>query len=455
MRNRLFSLVAVFAAAFVLVACFDDEKDDASNGYDETAITLFSVESINVPKDTLTKAGADTVVISALKPKKYKFYIDQITGTVYNPDSLPYGADATKVIVSVTNKNGGRVFIKSTTDESFTAFSTKDSIDFSQPRIFRTYTVNGAAYRDYTVKVNVHKEKGDDFVWNSLGTQTALVALSAKKAFVDNGRIYVFGVKSGRTYGYYSSETDGQTWTEITTTFAQDAYKSVVAQNGVLYLVDNQQLMSSTDAQTWQAIGSESLATLLGSCETELYGLTTSGDVKVSTDGGLTWNAETFDADVAKFPTSNVSYTVHSLKTNTNITQIMLAGEVSGTQKTNVWTKMVDKQATATYKWSFVEVETGLVLPAMPNLHLIRYDGKDLALGTDSNASKGVVVSADGGITWKRNTLYPYPLNFTASTSFAAAVDSNHFIWIFNGGNVWKGRLTRLGWASSQKEFMR
>ena len=38
-----------------------------------------------------------------------------------------------------------------------------DSIDFSQPRIIEVYSQNGEYRKTYTITVNVHKQRGNEF----------------------------------------------------------------------------------------------------------------------------------------------------------------------------------------------------------------------------------------------------------------------------------------------------
>ncbi|WP_257876140.1 C69 family dipeptidase, partial [Prevotella intermedia] len=41
-----------------------------------------------------------------------------------------------------------------------------------------------------------------------------------------------------QTLGYFTSEEDGNTWTQLPVTFAAEAYKSVIVNQGAIYLLD-------------------------------------------------------------------------------------------------------------------------------------------------------------------------------------------------------------------------
>ncbi len=58
-----------------------------------------------------------------------------------------------------------------------------------------------------------------------------------------------------------------------------------------------------------------------------------------------------------------------------------------------------------------------------------------------------MLLSRDGGITWKSDKSFTYPTGAQASTAFAATVDSDEYLWLISGTKVWCGRLNRVGWA--------
>ena len=68
------------------------------------------------------------------------------------------------------------------TSESLKYFYSTDSTDFSVPRDFNVYSNSGVAYRKYTVRVNVHKENAEDFVWKKMTTDNALAGLVGMRA---------------------------------------------------------------------------------------------------------------------------------------------------------------------------------------------------------------------------------------------------------------------------------
>ena len=163
---------------------------------------------------TTTAAGKDSIYKTSVAASSYKFNIDQINHVIFNPDSLPLGIDASKVVCTIGTKNNGIVVIKNLNNDSLKYYTSSDSIDFSQPREARVYATDGMSYQKYTIKVNVHQEDGDAFGWKQMADNNQLAALSGMKAMVLGKRIFVFGNDGGTTVGY--TTTDGNEWTTLT-----------------------------------------------------------------------------------------------------------------------------------------------------------------------------------------------------------------------------------------------
>ena len=81
------------------------------------------------------------------------------------------------------------------------------------------------------------------------------------------------------------------------------------------------------------------------------------------------------------------------------------------------------------------------------------YDKQLVALGGPSvdgtyKALEELYVSPDNGITWKKDPVYTLPESIAnSSAAFTASTDDDNHIWLIVGGEVWKGRLNRLGFA--------
>lgn len=151
------SIYYLLAALLTLVSCKSDEDVWQATLYGDASINSFTLGTLNryIAGEKTTYAGSS-----------YTMRIDPLTRTIENPDSLPIYTDNAHVICSIGTLNNGALFLKSLTDDTFPAYTSTDSIDFTQNRIFRVWASDGSGYNDYTVKVNVHKEDGELMVWS-------------------------------------------------------------------------------------------------------------------------------------------------------------------------------------------------------------------------------------------------------------------------------------------------
>ena len=248
MKRIIQCLAILFSGTFLLASCLSDDNDNNFVYYDDTAITSFSLGTVNQYLHTLSSEGEDSVYKVEITGSNYKFYIDQLKREIYNPDSLPAGTDAAHVICNVGSKNSGIVVIKNVDSDTLSYYSSSDSVDFTQPREFRVYSVGGAYYRAYKVSVNVHKEDPDSFRWNALPVEPRFTAMSGMKAVTLNGKVMLFG-SNGTATTALTADAAG-TWTALTaaTQLDADAYKSVIVKDNMLY----------TLGQQWQPLISDS-----------------------------------------------------------------------------------------------------------------------------------------------------------------------------------------------------
>ncbi|MCR5077539.1 MAG: DUF6242 domain-containing protein [Prevotella sp.] len=453
MSNKIYSFVALLMATFMMVSCLKDDNDDTVTTYNDTAITSFTLGILKQVRDTVTKAGKDSTYKASYNAAKCKFYIDQAQGLIYNPDSLPYGTDAAHVLATITAKNSGTIVIQSAKDETMTYYSSSDSIDFTTPRTLRVYASSGEGYRSYKVSVNVHKQKGNRFGWAALQANSDFAAFTAMKAVSTGDKVFVFGTDGTQTTGYMTATTDGNSWTKLSKTFTDNAYKSILAQGGKLYAADNGQILTSADGNTWTLTGTNAdIAQLVAASASELFALTADGNLIASKDNGTTWTDETLDSDAALLPASHINYTLAATTGSKSISTVMIVGNTADGKSNVAWTKLSDSNRPSTaHTWNYVESAASKYgLPLYGNLTVVNYDNASLAIGTaDSNGFGPMLLSRDGGITWKTDGSFTYPENALPAATLTAAVDSEQYVWLFSGSSIWRGRLNRIAWEQN------
>ncbi len=445
MKTTIQSLAIIFSSIILLISCLSDDTDTEVLLYNDTAITQFSLGTLN--RYLTTKATSsfdeegnpvDSIYKVEIDGSNYKFYIDQIKRTIYNTDKLPVGTDTTHVICSISSKNSGIITIKDIDSDTLNYFNSSDSINFGVPREFHIFSTDGTGHRVYTVTLNMYEEDPDSFVWKDIAVMPEIVALSDIRAV------------------YF------------------DAYKSLVASNNAVYLKSGNKLFSSTDCSSWTAeefSGSIMPATLIGVGKVNIYGLDNNGNIVCSKDNGKSWAEEDIvDSDEKQYiPTSCTGFGSFTMATDRNGERIVFVGnrDVATYPEDSVamvWNKIEEHGTSNTHKWLPCNENNNSRLPRLSNIQSMPYGGKMIALGgkglgkSTAKAFEKLYVSEDFGLTWHKDELYVLPskMDNHGSDKFAMTVDKDNYLWIFCGsdGTVWRGRLNKLGLEDIQTEFV-
>lgn len=463
MRLKMASLAAVCAALLTLASCLGSNDEVNYVYYDDTAITEFSLGSLNVYVHTKSSTGSDSVYVTTVSGSNYDFYIDQSKNEIYNVDSLPYGTDAAHVLATISSKNSGLIYLKSLKSDSLSYYSSTDSIDFSQPRTIEVVSQSAAYYRKYTVKVNVHQQKEDDFAWSRMAVQQDFAGMSGIKAVAKGDSLFVFGTDGNTTTAFVTARADGQHFAKLPVSFTAGAYANAIAGHGKLYMLDGGVLKSSADGATWTTVTTNAALThLVGYGTKEMYALSEAGRIMSSADGGVTWKADELDDNTSLLPTANLNFALLPLKTNDEMERVLLTGTRTGSANALVWSKIVDYSATATaYPWTFVDAaeDNRYSLQALSNLQVMCYGNQLVAFGTDNGTLPAAMsVSLDQGITWRTDSVYALPAQAQSGIRvLSATADADNFVWVVctGTGEVWRGRLSQLGWKKENDSFLK
>ena len=407
MRRIIIPFAMLVSALFVLASCLGSDDDEVVY-YGDTAVTSFSLGTVNRYLHTTSKSGADSVYKATYTGSSYTFYIDQMNHEIYNVDSLPTGTDVAHIVCTISTKNGGTAVWKNVNSDTLRTYSSADSIDFSQKRELRVYSNDGSTYRAYQVSVNVHKEEANVFKWSALKTNSQLAAMTSMRATCQNGKVYVYGQQGEESVCYSTPATDGNNWTKDNAPEIADVNTSAMT-------------LSDSKYAPW-------------------------------------------------LPTQDLSLIRTAKATNVDTYQLVLVGNRSvqdypADSHAVVWGCVEEvAEGSAPQPWLYYSegsVERFL-LPRLENLQAVAYGSGILALGgkgigacTDS-AFKNIYASYDNGITWKTDSRFTLPSGFqSSSSSFAMTVDADNYLWIVCGesGQVWRGRLSQLGWQTPQKTF--
>ena len=160
MKNRyLYLLLALTLVPLLLTSCKDDDEEVAvSDNCIISSVTLGSLQRTVYGSEGTTS----TVTYSG---SLYRMVIDQRAGTIVNSDSLPDHTQLSSVALTV-NFDGILSWRRASEEgAAWTAFSSGDALDLTTPVKLRVFATSGSSYRDYTLTVNVHQQRGDSTVW--------------------------------------------------------------------------------------------------------------------------------------------------------------------------------------------------------------------------------------------------------------------------------------------------
>lgn len=463
--KQIRTLCTLMTTILIMASCAGSEKETTL--YSDAAITAFSLGNLTKYTTTIDDEGDITVTKTIYKGNSYKFTIDQVNREIYNNDSLPVGTDYEHILCSITTANNGIALFKDLKEEdTYYYYTASDSIDFSSPRTVRIMSSDGQGYTDYTVKVNVHKEDGNQFVWNELKSSSEVERMKGMKALYHNDIIYLFGDLDDKTQ--IIRIKDDNNWERIgkTMNFSSNAWKNVTTMLGYFFLYDQNVLYVSTDGDQWTPASYQAeqpIKQLIGASTFELYALSMENKIMVSKDAGESWLIDNNDKP-SMLPSEDitiVNYPVYMAERCEQV--IMIGNRPAGTNDryAAVWRKIVDfddfKEGGS---WSYMDLGSmeDFLLPRLTDYNLLCYEDGLLAFGKfpvfsiESKPYLKIYQSRDNGITWKiKDKIYAFPeeMGNKETVTISSVVDNDNNIWLFctGTGEVWKGRLNSAGWT--------
>lgn len=432
----------------------------------DAAITSFSVGNYRIWYYDVNVNGHDTLVCRYESGAYHPFIIDQKNNLIYNPDSLPYGAEVNKLITSVSGE-GALYYQLYHSDDTFvdTLYTASDTIDFSRPLNFTVVSTDETYIRKYKVTVNAHTMDPDSVKWKQVA-MTGYSAPKSAKAFVRNDSLFVIGTDDNGQIVMSSCKTNEKQWnTQATDLTASADPQSATLFNGKFYILDGGKLMASVDGTTWTDADSDTeLAQIIsfsGSAYDEgiAWAVSKSGQIVSSTDMA-TWTAQ---QDLPEgFPTQCITGFSEPLANNSAIIRRTIIGiDGNSTEDNAVIFNMISTEK------EFVKmVPSGKEVkpcPRLKNLAVINYDGEFYSFGLDNwDGSKyapfqGFWQSSDHGLSWRdcskmtdEYSTWNYKMKMPAgligkNSGFVYTTDANGYIWIITENNgIWRGAINRL-----------
>lgn len=451
------AVVPAFLIAFlsVVTACGTDSYYE-STGTGDCLVTSVQLGTMNRTINTKTAAGKDTVLKATVNGTYYPMSIDQQNQTIFNVDSLPVGTDLKKVVFTTFNMQGYGV-IRSLTSNKDTLLSLTDSTDLSVPRSITVYSTNGLNKRTYTLNVRMHKEYADSFRWNKVATSVPeLAALGGKTRLVSTAdSLFAFGVKNGNPVVLLAAKNQTSHWTENTLPAGFDCSSVVEFQNRYFAIVGGRVFVSDNSSSWGDARSTFSPSSLVGGSSALLFAVK-DGKFYSSPDG-VEWT-EGSDDSPADVPATGVcGAALPVLGDELRETALVVGVKTDGTSA--VWARdVVKNNEDGDYTWRYLNPvdEAEFRCPALSNPSLAVYDGGLAIVGTTAADTVSYIsISHDNGRTWIANEINMPFATKTSSGQVLMTSDSDNFLWIINGGNIYKGRHNRLGWKDEEESFER
>lgn len=246
-------IILVPAVVAALSACNSSTADDDGymTGFDNESSTL--VKSFSLRPNNKLMQNLDSVFFS----------IDQVRGEIFNADSLPWGTDVRRLVVSVQvqSTSGVEIVMPKLSDGTDTIINllqnSTDSINFSRGSVWlRVTSANGDEERVYTVRVNVHNCNPDSLQWNMRPLQlpTRLTGVREQKTVEFQGRSFCLTRNASELQMSYADNPSRYAWDAATPSGlpADVMVRSLAASADALYIISRSgTLFSSTDGISW------------------------------------------------------------------------------------------------------------------------------------------------------------------------------------------------------------
>lgn len=454
MNKNILVLPLLLLSVLWCYSCGDDDEVVLSS---DCYISSFTLGTVIRSAVMTSSTGEDSVYYVSYDASGYCMNINQLEGTIENHDSLPLNTSVRALLVTVATSGSVIYRQADEEEENWAIYSSKDSIDFTHPQIFRVISADGSAWRDYRVSVNVHQVDGEAFVWKKISQPALWASADSLRLLVWNEKAWVFAKEGTAVRVFCSSVEDGMQWEEVLPTGCEQAdVNTLMAFDGSLYMsCADGSLVCSGDAKNWVPVESEPDGLrLVATDDTSLYAL--SGNAIWRSSDGRTWTEEALDDEPSFLPTQDVA-SVSYVQSN-GVRKVMLIGNRSQEEYPADMHAMVWGRGTLTGTevplWMYYNAssDNNYLCPRLSSLQLLHYGDVLMAFGGESldgtshEAFDAFYVSEDNGITWKTSTVYVFPDGVGGTGSvLAAATDAQNYLWLVTGDEVWRGRLNKFG----------
>lgn len=402
-----------------------------------------------------------------------KFTIDQLSGLIYNIDSLPYGTVMEKAVLTIEYASSSAVASIQVIQEAVgdtIDWNATDSLDFSEPVRFIVWAYDGSVSKTYDAWVNIHQLVPDSMEWSLYASSLTGVTMKEQAvvhyAYQGQECYLLYGEPAGTDLPYrlyYAPAGNLSKWTEIPVEglpAGQIYIPQLREYEGVLYLPSNTgALYQSTDGQKWTVVQNTPYVSYLigGINEEEHQGsalatiIQENGTLRFSSmSESQQWTIG--DEVPAAFPLTGFGYENFYAMYHEYL--MIVGGRTANNQLVNSSWATLDGKS-----WAILTDEDSHYFDRLEGPMVKAYDDKIYLIGgidAAGNAFKDIYETIDKGVTWARvDSMIILPDVYRGRGFGTLVVDENQFLHIVGGkmssrGNImqeiWRGRINRLSY---------
>ncbi len=465
MKSKTSFLGILCAVLAALSSCLNDDYNYTY--YSDTAITAFTLGTVNIEYHTTASDGSDSTYTSTYTGSQNEVYIDQLNSRIYNVDSLPVGSDLSAVLVTISTLNYGTVVIKNLTDTLWTYYSSSDSIDLSEDRTMRVLSSDGTCYKDYIVSITAHEEDEDSFTWYTMPSNDMIAQMTQMRAVTTGNQLYVYGTLTDGSHKLLTS-ADAESWSEMALPTQDGLDSAMVATDGSrLMMLAAGYVYVTEDGSSWiSSVPDVALKVLAGGNETEVYGITYDDRFAVSTDHGVTWTEDAVEEsewyDNSGFmPQHDYNVITRTSWTNDDVQRVAMIGrrdDYAANDSTTavIWAKTLDPDEDNVWYYTpfMVYGYRHYELPTLYNISAANYGDGIMATGAtaEDGGYETIYYSPDMAVTWKVPDGLTIPDDFQSMTTAQLVADENGFFYLIgadsanNSCKIYRCKLNQMTW---------
>ncbi len=452
-RTR-YSLLALLLTLIVASAC-NSSSDDSYVYTSACAIKSFTLGKLKRTVHTTTSDGRDSTYTITFNGSLYALTIDQVRRKIYNAERFPMGTSLRTL--ATISADGPIIYTPEADTTQWVSYSSSDSIDFSEPLLFRVYAYDGSGYSDYHMSLNVRSDMAGQYTWQQLTGISPMAERSAAQLLIQGSEAVVLSSTiEGTTYCARAAATASPEWTEQECTGlppSPEVHRAVCYKGELWISTSWGKLVRSADGVNWTEVAQEDEAVgvfLVAASETVLHAVIhderlDTPDYMASSADGVTWTQIPMEQMLFVLPSAAVAYT----QENGNH-RVLLCADVfdGGSAPLYQWSLLED----ADESWIFMTDNNASdnQLPRWKNPVLLAYNNCLYAWGDkDWNGEHTVLdaiyVSYDNGLNWYTDEYLTAPSAVVGTTAPVTAATVGEYIWLLAGDQLWRVRYNDYG----------